>query len=386
MMEDITTHIRKCETCLETTQTTKANGLQVVGHKTFSRLQIDHKMLPETIRLRTTFTAILTMIDTCSGMVVYAPVQTLTAGETALHIFNSWIRIFGIPATIQCDNSTSFTDAKGNPNDVTQELGRLFGITLAIITPYHPPANGRVGRKNKDVGKWLESFADHVTDEKTLKIYLSLAEMSSNHYSDSYVIAFGEEARTLSKALSEMTPPAQGTIDDIEFMDENFISRLREITSENTEWHKAMMEDNARYNSLLLDARQSRKRTTKASFALGEEVWYDNKIWTLSSLRYAHDKETPTSAVLISVEDPNIHTRARFELLRPKPEPIAVPGEIYPTPLPESDDFVFYKVGTDVFSGKVEGTIENRVIVHVYSKHAHSYRIGGARHLKQTGA
>ena len=353
IVEDVKRHILSCEFCAKDRLYHKATGFQVIGYDRFSRIQMDHKILPDKVQSRTGFAAILTIVDTVSGITSFSPVKSLTAAETAHTIFTNWIKVFGIPEIIQTDNSTSFTDTRGSPNEVIAELCRLLGTKLKVITAYNPTANGRVERRHRDLGRWLTSYEDKLVDDRSFTLILAMAEISANHFSEAHVIAFGKDPRTINKALTH--PPGSAEAESPEVKSE-FIENLRRITAGNSEWNKVLLDRMARYNAAQLDNRRGQSRRSTANFEVGMNARYDDRDWIINDLTYGPNKETPLTALL---SDPatNSVTRVKFEKLRPTPRTTGIPP-----PLVDSNSACDYEQGRFLFYGTAQGVYSGKIL------------------------
>ena len=68
-------------------------GLGTVASERFTVIQVDHAPLPKAVAQQTGCTAVLTMIDTTTGVMMLVLARTQTARETAFLLFVNWIRI-----------------------------------------------------------------------------------------------------------------------------------------------------------------------------------------------------------------------------------------------------------------------------------------------------
>ena len=374
ILEDIKGHINNCVQCAASHKFRKPSGFQVIGSDRFTRIQMDHKLLPKAIHERTGQVAILTVVDTVTGVVSISPVQNLSAAETAYSLVTNWIRFYGIPRVIQTDNSTSFTNTHGDPNEVIREVCRILGTKLKPITPYNPTANGKVERKHLDLGKWISGFEGYITDERTLRLILAIAEASLNQNSRAYLLTFGKEPRTLQAALAGPALQSSGEQRDLlnhpNYRDE-FERLLKCVTLENTKWHNHLSDETARRNAANVDANRISERSTMQNIRLGDEVTYDNRNWKITDLKYGPSAVIPTSAKLREVggNDAN-ETWARCDAVRPIPRPEAVNSLAPSWAEVEEGSFVFFspdghKDGT--YAGRVMRTWAETVLVHMYS-------------------
>lgn len=369
MIDEVKEYVATCEFCSRERTFFRTSGFQIVGRERFSRIQMDHKILPDRIKDHVSYRAILTIVDTVSGMTSFSPVRTLTSAETALTIFTNWVKIFGIPEIIQTDNSTSFTDTRGNPNEVIAELCRLLGTRLKVITAYNPTANGRVERRHRDLGRWISSYEGNITDDRSLSLILAMAEISVNHFSDAHLISFGKPPRTIANALTQRSADPNKAAP---MVTEELIQSLSRITSENSEWNKLLLESKARYNAALIDRRQGSSRKSTRKFEVGMQVLYDNRKWTINSLSYGPSREIPTTALLLDAETSS-SIRVKYEHLRPVSQSAGlVPPLLDQASAKEMREgrSVFYGTAEGVYAGRILKTWEDLILVHMLSPNA----------------
>jgi hypothetical protein len=83
------------------------------------------------------------------------PVKTVNS-EEALHAFNQWIAIFGVPTELKSDNASYFL------SDLIQSFVDQTGLDHDTIHPYSHEENGLVERANQEVIRHLTAMiADH---------------------------------------------------------------------------------------------------------------------------------------------------------------------------------------------------------------------------------
>ena len=85
---------------------------------------------------------LIVAIDHLTIWVEIWAIKDLTAATTAKFIFEQVICRHGCPQVILTDNGTNFAGS------VLPKLNSLMCIRSALITPYHPEANGMVKRVN----------------------------------------------------------------------------------------------------------------------------------------------------------------------------------------------------------------------------------------------
>ena len=135
---------------------------------------------------------------------------------------------------------------------------------------------------------------------------------------------------------------------------EIFISTLQKITTENAEWNKILLEESARYNAALLDAKQAHSRRSHVNFESGDTVMYNNRKYIISSVRHGTNPNIPTTAVLQNPDNPDeSERRVKFAHLRPAVEPAAIPNHPLAQPIPEEGSFIFYGTTPDIHAGLV---------------------------------
>jgi len=98
---------------------------------------------------------ILVFIDAFSRYVMLFPVKTVNTVE-ALHAFNQWIAIFGVPTELKSDNASYFL------SDLIKSFLEQTGLDHDTIHPYSHEENGLVERANQEVTRHLTAMiADH---------------------------------------------------------------------------------------------------------------------------------------------------------------------------------------------------------------------------------
>ncbi|KAL0605707.1 Pol polyprotein [Plecturocebus cupreus] len=98
--------------------------------------QIDFTHMPTHEKLR----YILTFVDTFSGWIEAFPTSRETADMVASILTLEIVPCFGLPATIQSDNSPAFIA------QVVQPVAKSLNISWKLHIPYHPQSSGKVER------------------------------------------------------------------------------------------------------------------------------------------------------------------------------------------------------------------------------------------------
>jgi len=118
--------------------------------------------------------SILVFVCALSGMVhVQAAKRTDTAKDTARHMLNNIIRLYGLPRTVVSDRDVRLT---GN---FWKTFHELLGTTQVVHTAsYTPNANGKVERANQVLGNTLRSLCNTVGTDWSE--HLAVAEFAMN--------------------------------------------------------------------------------------------------------------------------------------------------------------------------------------------------------------
>ena len=146
---DIQARIRECIPCLRAViaKTGFDPAMPISAALPWDHIQIDFIVeLPESIE---GYTAIMVIVDVCTGFILLRPTVRVSAEHVApvlWQLFND----FGFPRVLQSDNGQEFT------SHVLQEMVRLSGVDHRRITPYQPRTDGKVERNIKTVKQILK--------------------------------------------------------------------------------------------------------------------------------------------------------------------------------------------------------------------------------------
>ena len=152
MRNTIQDRIRECIPCLRFNIAKRGfdPATPITAALPFDHIQIDHKTgLPKS---KDGFTAILVIVDVCTGFVLLRAVLNIQA-ETIAPVLWQIFNDFGFPKVIQSDNGPEFV------NRIISKMLILSGIDHRRITPYHARADGKVER---NIGTMMTIIRKHL--------------------------------------------------------------------------------------------------------------------------------------------------------------------------------------------------------------------------------
>jgi transposase InsO family protein len=137
---DIQRRVRNCIPCLRTViaKTGFDPATPISAALPWDHIQMD-SIIGLPISVPGGYTAILVIVDVCTGFIILRPVTDIRA-ETIAPILWQLFNDFGFPRVIQSDNGSEYTSR------VVQEMVRLSGVEHRHITPYQPRTDGKVER------------------------------------------------------------------------------------------------------------------------------------------------------------------------------------------------------------------------------------------------
>ena len=138
--------IKACRHCVQYEGSTpKAPLCPIVATTPLDLLHIDFMSIKTMMELDKSprVTNVLVFQDhfTKHVLVYVAPNQTVKT--VTKFLYGGYISIFGAPARLLSDRSTSFTSS------IIQELCKILGVQQLWTTPYHPQTNGLVERSHQ---------------------------------------------------------------------------------------------------------------------------------------------------------------------------------------------------------------------------------------------
>jgi transposase InsO family protein len=132
--------------------------------------QIDFTNVPHHKKLK----YLLTLVDTFSGWVEAFPTTGESADIVSIHLINDIILHFGLPQTLQSDNSPAFI------SKVTQIFPYTLGVTWNLHIPYHTQLSGKVERINRIVKNHLNKLSIELYLPWTQLLPLALSHIKTS--------------------------------------------------------------------------------------------------------------------------------------------------------------------------------------------------------------
>ena len=151
MRKDLIVAVQSCIDCLRFNIVQEGfHPLQSIeANKPWDHIQID---LIGPLPISTEgYEYILTVVDILTSYTVLRPLKNRDM-ESIVRAM--WIIFceYGTVKILQSDNGPEFV------NSVMEQLTQLYGIDHRLITAYHPRANGKVERRNKEVSRGLKKY------------------------------------------------------------------------------------------------------------------------------------------------------------------------------------------------------------------------------------
>ncbi len=159
MRRDIQDELRGCVPCLR----------HVIAKRGFNpatpitaALPWDHIQIDSVVHLKPSkpegYTAMLVVVDVCTGFVILRPVLSTKAQHVAPELWKLF-NDFGFPRVIQSDNGSEYT------NHIVKEMIKQAGVSHRYITAYQPRTDGKVerniGTAKSIIRKHLFGVEDH---------------------------------------------------------------------------------------------------------------------------------------------------------------------------------------------------------------------------------
>jgi hypothetical protein len=158
---------------------------------------VDRAPLPKDVAQQTGCTAVLTIIDTTTGVMMLVPARTETARETVFILFVNWIRIYGLYTGLQ---------SGGHPNFVGALIAAVltsFGVRATTVSA---PDQKSIAAKSERANQYVRKITDimesngDATNDDSLRIYCTMAEIQANHIQcqaghSNFEICFGKEPK-----------------------------------------------------------------------------------------------------------------------------------------------------------------------------------------------
>ena len=169
-------HLDACGFCLSRQQAEVTVGMGIESLRRAAVMQMDHRKMTgaEMEAISGEYCSVLTMCDVATRKVVYTPVDSESAMETAITIITEWIPDFGIPEIIISDPGSGFA------SEVMRYIYQLLGVRDRQVK--ERDAKGAVSvveAKHRVLNTVLaDGFANgQITDGKKFKIFVKFAQI-----------------------------------------------------------------------------------------------------------------------------------------------------------------------------------------------------------------
>ena len=260
MIDDITTHIEKCEECREFHKIPaieqKAMAIPIRG--IFERIGIDLVFgLPETTD---GYVGLVVITEYLSKYVWVLPIKSKTGKEIAKCLLK-YIGIFGPPKRILSDQGTEFN------NETVRKLINLTGTEHRITSSYHPRTNGQTERFNRTMIEMLSKFTrnDNLSWPEWIP-FVCFCYNTKTHTSTKYTpfeLMFGRKANNFSNFQNT------GDMDLEESLKERG-KEIRELIEVN---HVKALENIQKQQERQVKTQNSSHRTTDEQLSVGTKVY-----------------------------------------------------------------------------------------------------------------
>ena len=150
MLNDVKSILRKCHVCHMHNHFSSPREplhLRDTDFVPMQNIEIDHiKGLP---RMANGYTCILSVIDKCTRYVMFIPVLSDTAVETALALWTHWFTRFGFPRSINSDRGPAFR------SEMFSQFTTICGVSQRFSTPHMPRGHGSIENAHKTMNAQL---------------------------------------------------------------------------------------------------------------------------------------------------------------------------------------------------------------------------------------
>ena len=382
-------HCDSCTYCVAKRAAVQDIGVAVRAARRLKMVQFDFKVLDDEVKLATKRSAVLTIVDSATGVTVFAPVRDQTATTTARTLFNKWHSIFGVPAMFKCDGDPAYT------SQVMAEFARLMGVkSIDFSAPNEPTQHSLVERRNEILEKHIDVGVakGDITCAQDLSLYCAMAMTRCNleHYRDgmsSLERLTGEVPRTQRDLASKL--PAQALATPITSA---YVKQLRTLLAASDAVMQFSRDDDARDSALQRHERLARTRGTRFDLRVGDKVSHNGECFTIVNL-IRNDSQQPLKADIRSVGHDNVVVhRIKYCDLRPlnTQRPVIMRSQSTTAAnVPHAQgDFVFYTDPDDdssVKAGVVLSIGDASRSAHGDTTHVHEYQRAPKVKTRYTG-
>jgi len=322
LSKDVRKYTASCPQCLRNKSSNQAPAGLLhplpVPHERFSDIAMDFVgPLPKS----NGYDMILVITDRLTNYVRIEPTHsTATTSDTALLVYNTWCRQFGLPQRIVSDRDKLFM------SQFWKTLHKLLGIEIQASTSYHPQTDGSSERSNKTVIQALRNYVNRrQTDWTKHLIHVETAMNNSVNATTELTpteLLYGSPIR-LFPTLDETN------INDIQLPAvRNYIDRIMEsiaIAKDNHITAKTIQTRNANRSRrpdpiykvgdmVMLDSRNIRRRITKNGRSA---KLYPRFLGPFKIIRAEPRTSNYKLELLPKVDFTSIHPNFHSNLLRP---------------------------------------------------------------------
>eukprot|EP01135_Chromosphaera_perkinsii_P007146 Nk52_evm1s715 gene=Nk52_evmTU1s715 len=137
MLEDIKKHLQKCHVChLGNHSAPHIEPLHLRDTEFVPMQDIEIDFVKGLPVAKQGFTSILSVICKATRYVMFIPMYSDTAAETAVALWTNWFTRFGFPSTINSDRGSAFRA------EMFKEFATICGISQRFSTPHMPRGHG----------------------------------------------------------------------------------------------------------------------------------------------------------------------------------------------------------------------------------------------------
>jgi hypothetical protein len=181
MRMDVEMYVKTCAACQRAkTKRHKPYGYLVplgAPDRPFGSISMDYiEALPPSGTTTHPFNSILVVVDRLTKYVIFIPSRnTDTVKDLALSLHSRVFSYFGLPDTIVSDRGRTFVAS------LWTDLLRLFDVTPALSTAYHPQTDGQTERINQSLELFLRLYVNYQQDDWVS--WLPFAQLAINNRS-----------------------------------------------------------------------------------------------------------------------------------------------------------------------------------------------------------
>lgn len=238
--------------------------------------------------------------------------------ETAELLFNNVFRYYGIPEDIVSDRGPQFIYR------VRNAFFTLLGVTVSLLSGYHPQSNGQTERKIQEVGRFLRTFCHGHQD--SWNQFLGWAENCPEFHASAFYWSYSlpVHAWIPASTVPLVRGPSDGPAVDYWFRESE---RVGDAAHHHLQWA-------VRRQKTAADLRQAETPT----YQPGQKVWLSTRDIRLHlpcrklSRRFVGpfsilEQVNPVTYKLQLPSKYKIHPMFHVSLLKPHHDPVSLPTD-----------------------------------------------------------